>query len=86
MMVMFMMTYMRLIKIEDGYAVYEYGRNKEELIGTVSVEISNKENCSFEFYEDSKIQSFCSSTAHTIGMIYRFIRENNFPDEYVFAC
>lgn len=81
-----MMTYMRLLKQEDGFVTYEYGRSKEELIGTVTAEISNKENCTFSFYETSKIQKFNTSTSNTVCMIYRFIRENNYPKEYVYAC
>lgn len=81
-----MMTYIRFLKRENGFITYEYGRNKNELIGTVTIDISNKENCKFSFYKGSKIQKFCTSTSHTIAMIYKFINQNDFPEEYVYAC
>ena len=78
-----MMTYIRFLKIENGFITYEYGRNEDEMIGTVTVEISNKENCSFEFYEKSKIKKFNTSTSHAISAIYHFIKANDYPKEYV---
>lgn len=29
---------------------------------------------------------FCTSTAHTIALIYKYINQNDFPKEYVYAC
>lgn len=81
-----MMTYIKFLKKENGFVTYQYGRNKNDMIGTVTVEIKNKDNCKFDFYNTSKIKKFNTSTAHTISMIYSFIRENNYPMEYVFAC
>ncbi|WP_301012524.1 hypothetical protein [Ruminococcus sp.] len=81
-----MMTYIRFLKNENGFVTYEYGKNKDEMIGTVTVNISNKENCKFFFYKSSKIQKFCTSTSHAIAMIYKFINQNSFPKEYVYAC
>lgn len=81
-----MMTYIRFLKMENGFITYEYGRDKNDLIGTVTVEILNKENCKFEFYKTSKIQKFNTSTSHTISMMYRFIKDNDYPNEYVYAC
>jgi hypothetical protein len=81
-----MMTFLRFLKNENGFVTYEYGRSKDEIIGTVTVEIANKTNCTFKFYKNAKIQKFCTSTSHTISMIYKFIREDNFPKEYVYAC
>lgn len=81
-----MMTYIRFLKIENGFITYEYGRSKDDMIGTVTIEISNKENCTFEFYEKSKIKKFNTSTSHTISAIYRFIKANDYPKEYVYAC
>ena len=51
-----MMTFIRLLALENGFVTYEYGRNKQEMIGTVTVEITNKDNCTFDFYEESKIK------------------------------
>ena len=51
--------------------------------GKVTVEIKNKQNCKFEYYED---KGFTSSTGHTVGMIYKFINNNNFPATYTYAC
>lgn len=81
-----MMTYIRLLKKENGFVTYEYGRSKDNMIGTVTVEISNRDNCTFEFYKASKIQKFNTSTSHTISLIYRFIKADNYPVEYVYAC
>lgn len=81
-----MMTYIRFLRMENGFITYEYGRDKNDLIGTVTVEILNKENCKFEFYTTSKIQNFNTSTSHTIFMIYRFIKDNDYPQEFVYAC
>ena len=58
----------------------------KNMIGTVTVEINNKENVSFTFYPNSEIQKFCTSTAHTVGMIYKFIDKNDFPKKYTYAC
>lgn len=80
------MTYIKLLKIENGFITYEYGRSKDEMIGTVTIEKNNKDNCKFDFYVDSKVKRFCTSTSHTIKMIYKFINANNFPEEYVYAC
>lgn len=81
-----MMTYLRFLKNENGFITYEYGRNKNDMIGTVTIEIENKSNCVYTFYKNSKIQKFCTSTSHTISMIYKFIRERSFPEEYIYAC
>ncbi len=81
-----MITYIKFLKIENGFVTYEYGKNKDDMIGTVTVEISNKQNCVYEFYESSKIKEFNASTSHTILMIYRFIKNNDYPKEYVYAC
>lgn len=84
--VIVLMTYIKFIKNENGFVTYEYGRNKNEMIGTVTINISDKSDCKFVFYKDSKIQKFCTSTSHTISMMYKFINENKFPEEYVYAC
>jgi len=81
-----MITYMRLLKIENGFVTYEYGKSKENLIGTVTIETANKNNCTFDFYQNSEIKKFCTSTAHTIAMIYKFINNNEFLKEYTYAC
>lgn len=81
-----MMTYIRFLKLESGFVTYEYGRTKDEMIGTVTVEILHKDNCTFKFYKNSKIQKFNTSTAHTISMIYRFIKNGDYPKEYTYAC
>lgn len=81
-----MMTFVRLLSNENGYITYEYGKNSENLIGTVSVEIANPDNVVFTYYTHSKIKSFCTSTSHTITLIYRFIKENSYPNEYTYAC
>jgi len=80
-----MMVLLQLISLENGFVTYEYSRSNGEKIGTVTVEIANKENVSFEFYPESEIKKFCTFTAYTIGTIYKFIRENNFPDKYTYA-
>lgn len=80
-----MLIYIRLISIENGFVTYEYGRSKEKMIGTVTVEIANKENASFKFYPESEIKKFNAFTGRTIGIIYKFISANNFPKEYVYA-
>lgn len=80
------MTYMRFLKIENGFLTYEYGNNRNDMIGTVTIEIANNENVTFFYYPDSKTQQFCPSTAHTIGRMYKFIKENNFPKEYIYAA
>lgn len=81
-----MMTYIKLVSKENDFVTYEYGKNKNEMIGTVTVDISDKTNCKFEFYANSKIQKFCTSTSHAVSMIYKFIEKNEFPDESVYAC
>ena len=81
-----MMTFIRLLALENGFVTYEYGRNKQEMIGTVTVEITNKDNCTFDFYEEYKIKKFNTSTAHTIAAIYRFIKSGEYPKEYTYAC
>lgn len=81
-----MMTYIRFLKFENGFVTYEYGRDRDEMIGTVTVEMKNKENCTFEFYKTSKFKSFNTSTSHTISAIYRFIKANDYPKEYIYAC
>ena len=81
-----MMTYMKFLENENGFVTYEYGRNKNNMIGTVTVEISDKTNCRFLFYKNSEIQKFCTSSSHAMSMIYKVIQENNFPKEYVYAC
>lgn len=50
-----MMTYMKFLENENGFVTYEYGRNKNNMIGTVTVEISDKTNCRFLFYKNSEI-------------------------------
>lgn len=80
-----MFTYMRLLKIENGFVTYEYGDNREEMIGTVTIEIANIENVTFYYYPDSKTKKFCPSTGHTVGRMYGFIRNNNFPEECIYA-
>lgn len=81
-----MLTYMRLLKIENGFVIYEYGDSRDEMIGTVTIEIADNENVTFSYYPDSKTKEFCPSTAHTITKMYGFIRDNSFPDEYTYAC
>lgn len=81
-----MLTYMKLLKIENGFVTYEYGDSRAEMIGTVKMEITNNENVIFSYYPNSKIKKFCSSTANTITKMYGFIRDNNFPEEYTYAC
>ncbi len=79
------MIFIRFISMENGFVTYEYGRDKEKMIGTVTIEMENTENVTFTFYQNSEIKSFCAFTGHTIGTIYKFIRENNFPKEYLYA-
>ncbi len=81
-----MMTFIKLLSNENGFVTYEYGRDSENMIGTVSVEIKNAENVKFSFYDSSPIQKFNTSTSHTITAILRFIKEGEFPDEYTYAC
>jgi hypothetical protein len=75
---------MKLLYKKDGFVCYEYGLSKDNLIGKVTIEITNKENCKLEYYGEDK--SFKTSTGHTVGMIYKFIKNNNFPDTYTYAC
>ena len=81
-----MMTFLRLIYISDGYVTYEYGKSKDSLIGTVSMSISDNKDCKFVYYEKSEIKQFCSHTSHALIMINKFIKTNDFPKEYTFAC
>lgn len=81
-----MMTYVKLISNENGFVTYEYGKDKDNMIGTVTVEINNTDNVVFKYYKISPIKKFCTSTGHTVTLIFRFIKENSFPDEYVYAC
>ena len=81
-----MMTFIRLLSVEKGFVTYEYGRNSDEMIGTVTVEINNTDNVGFAFYKNSPLQRFNTSTAHALTLIYRFIKENNYPKEYTYAC
>lgn len=78
-----MMTFMKLLYCIDGFVCYEYGKDEKNMSGKVTVEIKNKQNCKFEYYED---KGFSSSTGHTVGMIYKFINNNNFPATYTYAC
>lgn len=81
-----MIVYIRLIKIEDGFVTYEYGRDKNNPIGTVTVEIANKENCSFSYYESSPVKKFCTATSRALMVVFRFIKNKEFPDNYLYAC
>lgn len=81
-----MMTYLRFLGIINGFVTYEYGRSKEEMIGTVSMSQSDNKNCQFAYYESSNIKSFCASTSHALIMINKFIKNNNYPQEYTYAC
>lgn len=81
-----MMTYIKLISNENGFVTYEYGRDKDNMIGTITVEIANTDNVEFNYYKTSPIKKFCSSTGNAVTLIFRFISENNFPNEYVYAC
>ena len=81
-----MLVYIRLIEIKNGFVIYEYGKNKNNPIGTITVEIANKENCTFSYYETSPIKKFCTATSRAIMVIYRFIKKNDFPKEYLYAC
>ena len=58
-----MIVYIKLIKLENGFVIYEYGYDKNDPIGTVTVEIANKENCSFTYYESSPVKKFCTATS-----------------------
>ena len=81
-----MMTYLRFLSIINGYVTYEYGRAKDDMIGTVSMSQIDNKDCRFEYYDNSKIKHFCTSTAHALSMINKFIKNNDFPKEYTFAC
>ena len=81
-----MKVYIRLIKIENGFVTYAYGYDKNNLIGTITVEIANKENCTFSYYESSPIKEFCTATSRAVLVVFRFINNNAFPNEYVYAC
>lgn len=81
-----MIVYIKLIKLENGFVIYEYGYDKNDPIGTVTVEIANKENCSFSYYESSPVKKFCTATSRALMVVFRFIRNNEFPNEYLYAC
>ena len=81
-----MMTYLRFLRIINGFVTYEYGRSKDDIIGTVSMSQADNKNCKFEFYENSNIKSFCTSTSHALIMINKFIQNNSYPQEYTYAC
>ena len=81
-----MIVYIKLIKLENGFVIYEYGYDKNDPIGTVTVEIANKENCSFTYYESSPVKKFCTATSRALMVVFRFIRNNEFPNEYLYAC
>ena len=81
-----MMTFMRLLYIKDGFVCYEYGRNDEIMIGKITTEIENVKNTIFDYYKISWQNGFCSSTGNAITMIQKFIKENNFPKTYTYAC
>ena len=78
-----MMTFMRLLYCTDDFVCYEYGKDEKNMIGKVTVEIKQKQNCKFEYYGNN---AFTSSTGHTVGMIYKFINNNKFPVTYIYAC
>ena len=81
-----MMTYMRFVEILNGFVTYEYGRSKDDIIGSVSMSQKDNKDCKFIYYPNSKIKSFCTSTSHTLIMINKFIKANEFPKEYTYAC
>ena len=81
-----MIVYIKLIKYENGFVTYEYGKDKAHPIGTITVEIANKENCIFSYYKTSPVKKFCTATSRAITVVYRFINQNDFPNEYVYAC
>ena len=81
-----MIVYIKLIKIENGFVIYEYGYDENNPIGTITVEIANKENCTFSYYESSPIKEFCTATSRAVMVVFRFIRNNEFPNKYLYAC
>ena len=80
-----MIVYLRLIKIENDFVTYEYGYDKNNPIGTITVEIANKDNCTFSYYELSPIKEFCTATSRAVLVVFRFIKNYEFPNEYILA-
>ncbi len=82
------MVYLNKKSEDNKRIIYEYGSSEKEFIGTIAFCIDNPEaelcerNVSLEFYEG---YSFCRLTTSALQAISKFIREKDFPDNYLRA-
>lgn len=80
---------MRFIYLKDGYVCYEYTDNLKHLkVGRVIVSLTNKKDYTLEVYPEaeSEYEPFNILATRVIGRVYKFIKENNFPDTSFYAC
>lgn len=83
------MVLLRKKKSDEKRMIYEYGRNDSEFIGTIAFDVNvpngtdiSERNTELNYYEG---YSFCRLTTSALQGIAKFIRENNFPDNYLRA-
>ena len=80
------MTYLHRKKSDDKIIEYEYGAQENIYIGSISFDNSKKDfserNIKLIFYGNN---SFCKLTTDALQTIAKFIREDNFPDNYLRA-
>ena len=83
------MTYLHKASFENGIMRYEYGIVKGVYIGAIEFRVDVDADASGEtrgfkliFYDDN---SFNGVTAQALQGVASFIRQNNFPDDYLRA-
>ena len=83
------MVYLHKMKSEEGILKYEYGAEDGKYVGNIQLKINVPENASFEsrdvkleFYGENKFSILTSSALQGIA---KFIRTNDFPENYLRA-
>ena len=83
------MVYLHKVSCHDNVMKYEYGEMEGEYAGTIEFKVNVPTGTNFEgrepklsFYGDN---SFSILTSSALQGIAKFIRENNFPDNYLRA-
>ncbi len=83
------MVYLHKKYFNKNRMCYEYGGSEKEYIGTIEFDVNVSDNADFsdrnpklKYY---KGYSFCRLTTSALQGIAKFIRENNFPENYLRA-
>lgn len=85
-----MYLYLRLLNSDNGFVTYEYGKNLDNMVGTVTVDINDKNNYNCDFYPDSGKTAIHSDTLTALGKVFGFItdykeKQKMFPLKYTHA-